>query len=83
MVVAQTIGRGIQRAYRPAKVGMLIGGLEVPHVRVHVCLVNSVFDFDYDRQNKHPILKEFDEVAAILRSSLLELGYSKTVPTVG
>ena len=51
MEVAQTIGRGIQRAFHPAKVGMLIGGLDVPHVHIHVSAVSSVFNLDCDRQN--------------------------------
>ncbi|MFO7589379.1 MAG: HIT family protein [Acidimicrobiia bacterium] len=35
-VVAQTIARAQQRVYEPLKVGLLVAGLEVPHVHLHV-----------------------------------------------
>ncbi len=35
-VVAQTIARAQQRVYDPVKVGLLVAGLEVPHVHLHV-----------------------------------------------
>ena len=80
MEVAQAVGKGVQRAFRPAKVGMLIAGLEVRHVHVHLCPMNSVRDLDYDRQITDPTPQELDDAAAMLRSSLLELGHSDTIP---
>ena len=83
MVVAQEVGKAIQRAFQPAKVGMLIGGLEVPHVHVHLSPVNSVHDFDFDRQKTNSDPEELDEAARRIRSALLELGHSTAVPTTG
>jgi histidine triad (HIT) family protein len=39
-LVAQTIGRAQARVYQPLKVGLLIAGLEVPHVHLHVIPIN-------------------------------------------
>lgn len=44
--VAQTIGKAIDGAFRPAKVGLMIAGLELPHVHIQVSPINSVTDLD-------------------------------------
>lgn len=76
MAVAQEVGKAIQHAFQPTKVGMLIGGLEVLHVHLHLSPVNSVHDFDFDRQTP----KELNEAAAKIRSALVKLGHSTVVP---
>ena len=83
MAVAQEVGKAIQHAFQPTKVGMLIGGLEVLHVHVHLSPVNSVHDFDFDRQKSSPSPKELDEAAAKIRSALLKLGHSTVIPADG
>ena len=83
MAVAQEVGKAIQHAFQPTKVGMLIGGLEVRHVHVHLSPVNSVHDFDFARQKRSPDPKELDETAAKIRSTLLKLGHSTVVPDDG
>jgi histidine triad (HIT) family protein len=50
MTVAQTVGHAIQTAFGPRKVGLLIGGLDVPHVHIHLVPIDTVHDLDYDRQ---------------------------------
>lgn len=47
VIVAQRIGKAIQAVYHPTKVGLMIAGLEVPHVHVHVTQMNSVNDLDF------------------------------------
>ncbi len=47
MLVAQRVARAIDAVYRPEKVGLMIAGLEVPHVHLHVTPVNSVTDLDF------------------------------------
>jgi diadenosine tetraphosphate (Ap4A) HIT family hydrolase len=80
MLVAQQVGKAIQLAFRPAKVGMLIGGLEVPHVHLHLSPVSSVRDFDFDRQDSNPDPARLDAAAESIRSALRELGHSDVVP---
>lgn len=49
-VVAQTIAQAQQRVYEPVKVGLLVAGLEVPHVHLHVIpLVRGEGDLHLDR----------------------------------
>ena len=80
MMVSQEVGKAIQQAFNPVKVGMLIGGLEVRHVHVHLSPVNSIHDFDYDRQQMNPVPEELEQAAEKIRSALLELGHAAVVP---
>ncbi len=45
--VAQRVGKAIDTVYQPQKVGLMIAGLEIPHVHLHVTQVNSVTDLDF------------------------------------
>jgi histidine triad (HIT) family protein len=52
-LVAQTIGRAQAQVYAPLKVGMLVAGLEVPHVHVHVIpIVHGETDLHLDRASQ-------------------------------
>jgi histidine triad (HIT) family protein len=78
MRVAQSVGRGIQRAFDPTKVGMVILGLEVPHVHVHVSPLYGMRDLDFARSDRKPDPQAMDAAAEKLRASLRELGYQET-----
>ncbi len=45
--VAQKLGKALQRAYQPTKVGMMIAGLEVPHLHIHLVPIDGVHDMDF------------------------------------
>jgi diadenosine tetraphosphate (Ap4A) HIT family hydrolase len=47
--VAQTIGTALQAVYRPVRVGLMIAGLEVPHLHLHLVPVRSLADLDFAR----------------------------------
>lgn len=47
MGVAQTIGRALQEVYQPEKVGLMIAGLEVPHLHLHLVPIDGVRDLDF------------------------------------
>lgn len=44
--VARAIGRATAHAYSPARIGLMIAGLEVPHTHLHVVAVDTVGDLD-------------------------------------
>ena len=47
MLVSQRVAKAIDAVYQPKKVGLMIAGLEVPHVHLHVTQMNSVTDLDF------------------------------------
>jgi diadenosine tetraphosphate (Ap4A) HIT family hydrolase len=47
MVVAQRIGRAQQAAFNPARVGMIIAGMEVPHTHLHVIPIDREADLNF------------------------------------
>jgi len=69
--VAQRIGRAQQQVFQPQKVGLMLAGLEVPHVHFHVVPINEGHDMDFSRQNLHPDPVQLDEICARL-SAVLE-----------
>jgi len=75
MSVAQAIGRALQHAFRPVKVGMVIAGLEVPHVHLHLIPIDDLRDLDFSRANKNPDPAALDAAAARIRTALRALGY--------
>lgn len=75
--VAQSVGKAIQRAFRPVKVGMVLAGLEVPHVHLHVTPIWSLQDLNFANQDPNPDPKEMDDAAEEIRAALRELGYAQ------
>jgi histidine triad (HIT) family protein len=72
--VSQTIGRAIDRVHRPTKVGLMIAGLEVPHLHIHIVPIDGVRDLDF--ANAAPFIEreELQSEAASLRAALTEMG---------
>jgi histidine triad (HIT) family protein len=70
MAVAQRVGNAIRQVYKPTKVGMMIAGLEVPHVHIHVSQLNNVHDLDFARADRDPDPDELDRAAVAIRDAL-------------
>ncbi|MGH7199221.1 MAG: HIT family protein, partial [Planctomycetaceae bacterium] len=70
MAVAQHVAAAMQRAFRPRKVGVMIAGLEVPHVHVHLVPIDELHDLDFNRQDKNPDPAAMDEAAEKIRAAL-------------
>ncbi len=72
-VVAQTIAQAQQRVYNPVKVGMLIAGLEIPHVHLHLIpLMRGEGDLHLDRAQAatpEALAVEADRLRADLRAA--------------
>ncbi|MDP9405997.1 MAG: HIT family protein [Actinomycetota bacterium] len=72
--VSQTVGTALQRAYQPAKVGMMLAGLEVPHVHVHLVPIDGVHDLDFANADPDPDPADLDAAADTVRTALRDLG---------
>ena len=73
MQVSQNIGRAVDRAFTPEKVGMMIAGLEVPHVHVHVVPMSGVRDLDFANADPDPTPESLDAAAEAIRTALVAL----------
>lgn len=68
--VAQKIGRALNEIYHPEKVGLMVAGLEVPHVHLHVLPIESSQDMNFVNANTQATPAELDESARLLREML-------------
>ncbi|HHC08890.1 MAG TPA: HIT family protein [Actinobacteria bacterium] len=73
--VAQIVGRAIDRAFSPTKVGMMIAGLEVPHTHLHVLPIHTEADLSFAKARPDTPAEELDAAQAAIRAALEELGY--------
>ena len=74
MSVAQEVARAQMDAFAPTRVGLMIAGLEVPHVHLHVVPMDGVHDLDFDNAARDPDPAALDAAAAALRSALRSRG---------
>lgn len=74
MDVAQTIGVALHKVYSPAKVGLMIAGLEVPHLHVHVVPIDGVRDLDFANAAASVDREELEEAAESIRYVLRRQG---------
>lgn len=70
MVVAQRIGIAQQQAFEPLRVGLMVAGLEVPHVHLHVVPIWGVADLDFANAEANPDPAALAAAAAGLRAAL-------------
>jgi histidine triad (HIT) family protein len=77
--VAHAIGRALDKAYRPEKVGLTILGLEVRHVHLHVSCIWKPTDLDFGNADANASPESVSEAATLVRSALRQLGYADGV----
>jgi diadenosine tetraphosphate (Ap4A) HIT family hydrolase len=77
MQVAQKIAKGIDAAWHPTKVGLIIAGLEVRHLHVHLTPIWALSDLDFARQDKSAKPDDLDDAAERLRAALREQGHAE------
>ena len=73
---AQTIGRAQMAAFKPARIGLLLAGLEVPHVHFHVVPIERSSDLDFGNQDPNPDPAMMVEAGRSIRRELERLGFS-------
>ena len=79
--VSRTIGAALQAAYRPVKVGLMLAGLEVPHVHVHLVPITGVDDLDFANADQDPDPADLDAAAEKIRTALRDAGAGDAVPS--
>lgn len=72
--VAHTIGRAQMAAFTPARVGLIVAGMEVPHTHLHVVPIDVEADLDFGRA-RPATDDQLDEAASRLRAALADLGH--------
>ncbi len=70
MVVAQRIGVAQQEAFDPLRVGLIVAGLEVPHVHLHVVPIWGVADLDFANAETSPDPAALARAADAIRVAL-------------
>ena len=75
--VSHKVGNAVQQAFSPVKVGMMIAGLEVPHVHLHLVPIHALSDLDFSRADANPDPAALDEAAEALRKALRSAGHAE------
>jgi diadenosine tetraphosphate (Ap4A) HIT family hydrolase len=73
MEVSQLIGRAVCKAFGAERAGVIIAGLEVPHLHVHVFPAYNLTDFGFANVDNNPSPKSLDEAQAKIKAALSEL----------
>ncbi len=76
MKTAQTIGKAQMAAFNPPRVGMVIAGLEVPHLHLHVIPMRGMQDLDFANADTRPDAAMMDHAAEAIRRELKAMGVS-------
>ncbi|MEX1004372.1 MAG: HIT family protein [Acidimicrobiia bacterium] len=75
MKVAGTIGRAIDGEWNPARVALMIVGLEVPHLHLHVVPIwNEASDLDFSKAAQAS-RDELENAAGRIRRGLVAAGH--------
>jgi histidine triad (HIT) family protein len=72
---AQAVGKAQMAGFKPARIGLMLAGLEVPHCHFHVVPIRGVHDLDFGNQDPNPDPEALDDAANTIRRELRRLGY--------
>ena len=78
--VAQTIGRALQDAFEPTRVGVLVVGDEVAHTHVHLIPFTSTRQLSFANQDTDPDPAALDDHRDRIRAALRAHGHGAHVP---
>ena len=73
MEVSQLIGKAVVKAFPAERAGVIIAGLEVPHLHVHVFPTNNLADFGFANADQNPSQQSLDDAQAKIKAALTEL----------
>jgi histidine triad (HIT) family protein len=72
--VARQIGEGIEQVFRPERIGLIVAGLEVPHLHIHVIPIDSEGDLSFANAATGVEREELEEAAGSIRYVLTAAG---------
>lgn len=73
------VGNAIQKAFNPMRVGVLVAGLEVPHVHYHLVPIQKISDLNFELQQKDTPQEKLAAAAEKIRASMKELGHEAKI----
>ena len=73
MEVAQLIGKAVCKAFDTERSGVIIAGLEVPHLHVHVFPARDLSDFGFANVDQNPSPESLDEAQSKIKDALAQL----------
>ena len=73
MEVSQLIGKAVTKAFSADRAGVIIAGLEVPHLHVHVFPARNLSDFGFAHVDRNPSPESLDEAQTKIKAALAEL----------
>lgn len=79
MGIAQKLGKAVDAAFKPSKVGLAVVGLEVPHLHIHLSPIEAISDLDFTKASPNVSPESLDAAADKLRAALRDLGYGENV----
>lgn len=78
--VSLHVGRAIQRAFDPPRVGQTVAGFEVPHVHIHVFPAADLDAMSFEHADRSPDPADLDDAAERICTALRALGHGASVP---
>jgi diadenosine tetraphosphate (Ap4A) HIT family hydrolase len=73
LAVSQLIGKAVRLAFDAPRAGLLIAGLEIPHLHIHVFPAYSLGDFNIAGADPNPSPASLDEAQLKIKSALAQL----------
>jgi diadenosine tetraphosphate (Ap4A) HIT family hydrolase len=73
MAVSQRIGKAVSKAFHTERSGLIIAGLEVPHLHVHVFPARNLSDFGFANVDRNPSPESLDEAQTKIKAALAQL----------
>ncbi|MDF0528345.1 HIT family protein [Tsukamurella sp. 8F] len=72
--VARRVGRAVKSAFDAPRAGLIVAGLEVPHLHLHVFPAYALSDFSFDSVDPNPTPESLDDAQAKIKAELERLG---------
>jgi diadenosine tetraphosphate (Ap4A) HIT family hydrolase len=73
MAVSQLIGKAVSKAFDVERAGLIIAGMEVPHLHVHVFPARDLSDFGFANADQNPSQESLDEAQTKIKEALAQL----------